>query len=175
MASPNKSGERWKLRVQRATRHHAKSLAKHLRLADREEIRAFSGMSPRAQLMQSTATHSSDGVVFGIRTTRKESAGLVGAPWLLGSDELVDVHRREFISRSREWLLKLSEGYFLLENYVYAKNIAHIRWLQRMGFEFVRLIPEFGVSREPFWQFQMSVAPPISASYPPSPLQTRPR
>ena len=52
-----------------------------------------------------------------------------------------------------EWVEKINNDYPLLLNYVHADNTVSKRWLKSLGFQFIDLIKEHGVGREPFYQF----------------------
>lgn len=77
-----------------------------------------------------------------------------GSVWLLGSDDLTQPPlRKQFLAEGRVWLNQLHAFRPLLFNFVDARNTVHIRWLRWMGFTFLRLHPEYGVERRPFWEF----------------------
>jgi hypothetical protein len=58
------------------------------------------------------------------------------------------------VRQSKHWIDALAQGYSRLENLVYAGNDVHVRWIQRVGFELVELLPEFGPYKQPFWRFR---------------------
>jgi hypothetical protein len=51
------------------------------------------------------------------------------------------------------WLHRLHKLYPLLGNHVDIRNTKHTKWLKRMGFSFLRVLPEYGVERRPFIEF----------------------
>jgi len=61
----------------------------------------------------------------------------IGAPWLLGTDEITDA-RWSFLKESRVWLDQIKNDYDLLWNRVHSRNTVHIRWLKWLGFQFGR-------------------------------------
>ena len=75
-----------------------------------------------------------------------------GSPWLLGTDKLIDT-KKEFIPQAKEWVERINGDYPLLLNYVHADNAVSIKWLKSLGFEFIKYIKEYGVGRQPFYQF----------------------
>lgn len=72
--------------------------------------------------------------------------------WLLAANGLLD-HRMEFARKSRAWVSYFQTKAPLLYNMVDQRNILHIRWLDWVGFKFVRVIPEWGKGRLPFVEF----------------------
>lgn len=76
-----------------------------------------------------------------------------GCPWLVGSD-LIDKHRRWFLSRCKEALPIISQSYSHLENCVDARNVRAIRWLRWLGFTIHPAAP-WGILGEPFHRFEM--------------------
>lgn len=89
--------------------------------------------------------------MFGV--TKIASVPGLGAPWMLASDELFDKHWRRFVREGKVWIGRLSSGYEVLENYAYAGNESHIRWLRSVGFDLVTLVP-YGAAQKPFWRFR---------------------
>jgi hypothetical protein len=78
----------------------------------------------------------------------------VGRIWLIGTDELVTKPlRSQFIRECPRYLAGMERMYKLLHNEIDERNTLHIRWLQWLGFTFIRRIPEHGVQRLPFWEF----------------------
>ena len=145
--------------VRLATIDDCNKLGPRLRAADKLELKASCGYGPITALTSSI--HASDeawvavdeeGVailMFGVVNAGQE---FVGVPWMLGSDGIYQ-HTRQLQSQCRQWLDVIHEDYSLLYNYVHAENPKAIRWLQWMGFTIVQLIPEFGVGKEPFYEF----------------------
>lgn len=145
------------LRVRPAALADAEALAPRLRPADLREIAARSGEAPVEVLRRGVGagkcyaieSHSGDVVaLFGVSPSHEPKLGIV---WLLGSEELVR-HKTTFLRHSREWLARLAEGYALLGNLVDERNTVHVRWLQWLGFRFLRRIP-LGRNGETFIEF----------------------
>lgn len=57
----------------------------------------------------------------------------VGAPWLLGTNEL-EANARDFLRMSRDFKDQLLRRYSILRNFVDVRNTASIRWLEWLGF-----------------------------------------
>jgi hypothetical protein len=78
--------------------------------------------------------------------------GVFASPWLLGSDKLIET-KRVMLPVSARWVEEKNIQYPLLLNHVHADNTVSIKWLKSLGFQFINLIKEFGVGKEPFYQF----------------------
>lgn len=65
----------------------------------------------------------------------RQSAKGLGAPWLLGTDGVVEA-RWKFLRESRGILESLERDYDVLWNQVHTRNEVHIRWLKWLGFDF---------------------------------------
>lgn len=74
-----------------------------------------------------------------------------GAPWMLGTD-LVREHARELMFFGKTTVSLFLDDYRHLYNMVHAENSASIRWLRRLGFEFLDPVehPRTGASFIPF-------------------------
>ena len=135
-------------------------LAKTLRKADKDEVLAVCNMEPKVALLQSYAlstecytAYRADTkqplAMFGyVRMQPKVSATI----WMLGSDELLEF-RSEFLRKSKEWTADFQAKNPLLYNLVDLRNKVHIRWLQWLGFKFIRVVPEYGPYNLPFVEF----------------------
>lgn len=152
-------------RVRIAVLDDVDNLDTRLRSVDRTEIRKNSGLTGAQALRGAFASPGPKKIysidyagrvlgMFGVRVTRVTPYDRIGAPWMVCSDELLEKYRRRFLKEYPIWIADLSEGYTLLENYVYAKNEGHIRWIRWAGFELVEYIEEYGIGKTPFWRFQ---------------------
>ena len=159
--------------VRKASEGDVANLVTRIRAADKTEILKNSGSSPEDALNAAFqysgpkkifAVEESTKVLslFGVYLIKNTGNERVGAPWMLCSDELFRKYRRRYIREYPIWIKELSEGYTLLENYVYAANEAHLKWIKWAGFDLVELIPDFGVGRVPFWRFQMRIKRKLS-------------
>lgn len=135
-----------------------KPLAENLRKADIEELAASTGLTPEVALRLSVSVSEEantivleDGTVVGIFGLSHMS-DTVGCPWLVGTDLLPTI-RTAFLRGSKAWIEEKNEEYPVLTNYVHAKNETAIQWLRFLGFNFINLIEEHGVGKEPFYEF----------------------
>lgn len=141
-----------------ATLEDANQLGPRLREADKLELRLSCGMGPCTALSLSfqnskkvyTAVDD-EGKPFAMFGVAGDNPNL-GIPWMLGSDGIYK-HASQFIEECKGWLDELEEDYELLMNYVHADNTKAIRWLKWMGFTMVRLVPEYGDGKAPFYEF----------------------
>lgn len=133
-------------------------LAPRLREADVKELAASSGEEPLEALIISLQVSSEcnaiiddDGLVIGLFGVAIVDEDL-GTPWLLGADGIKDISR-EFIRGCHSWVNQIQEEFPVLCNFVHAENKIAIRWLKKLGFTIINLVPEFGVGKEPFYEF----------------------
>ncbi|WP_428659501.1 hypothetical protein [Reyranella sp.] len=131
-----------------------------LRAADREEVEALTGRDPREALVASVERSASawagraDGelvCLFGV--VPMSLVGVVGVPWLLGSDAVAR-YGRPFLRRNRVYLREMLRVFPVLRNVVDARNAVSIRWLRWLGFTLGTPQP-MGVRGLPFIPFEM--------------------
>lgn len=134
-------------------------LSPKLRTQDVNEVAASSGFSPEEALLVSfnaggevNSIIASDGEVIGMFGVSPTDDPNLGVPWLLASPRLPEVSK-EFLPQSLEWVRAVNKQYPMLLNYVDKRNTVAIRWLKFLGFSFIRLIDEFGVGKQPFYEF----------------------
>lgn len=77
----------------------------------------------------------------------------IGAPWMLGTDEL-DRHSRILIRLTPDYISAMLQVFPELENYVHADNKVSVRWLKRLGFHLHPAAP-YGVQGKLFHKFTM--------------------
>lgn len=145
--------------VRLATINDCNLLGPRLRDADKEELKISCGLGPVTALTKSLndsdeAYVAVDGkgvpiLMFGVVNANLD---FIGVPWMLGGKGIYQ-HTRQLKSECKEWLDVVHKDYDLLFNYVHAENPKAIRWLQWMGFTMVRLVPEYGVGKKPFYEF----------------------
>lgn len=138
-----------------------KYLASVLRQGDIDELRASHGGSTRQAMWgaylvsrDTTFTGEANGVpvcVYGVREPCMLNT--VASPWMLASRDLV-LHSGEFLRRSKQMVEIFRNIFPVMENYVDARNIASIRWLQWVGFSVYYPKP-YGVEGLPFHRFDM--------------------
>ena len=145
--------------VRLATLNDCNVLGPRLRDADKYELKVSCGLGPVTALTHSLSASDNAYVavdenevpilMFGVVNAGQD---FVGVPWMLGSKGIYQ-HTRQLQAECKQWLDVVHKDYTLLYNYVHAKNPKAIRWLQWMGFTMVQLVPEFGVGKEPFYEF----------------------
>ena len=128
-----------------------------MRQQDAKEVMASNGLNPLRALQESFKVSQinnsiihEDGSVVGMFGLGVNTA--FASPWLLGTDKLIET-RKEFIPQARQWVEEANYHYPLLLNFVHADNSVSKRWLKSLGFEFIKLEKEYGIGKEPFYQF----------------------
>lgn len=136
------------------------ALTLEMRRADRDEVEALSGRTPREVLVASVERSASafaglaDGklvCLFGVVPV--SLIGVTGIPWLLGSDD-VCAYSRQFLRRNRVYVREMLAEFPVLTNVVDARNGVSIRWLRWLGFMMGAPTP-MGVRGLPFIPFRM--------------------
>lgn len=149
--------------IARPTTADVTHVAAYMREADRAEVWASGRLEPLAALEASVAIsrevwvgrvddvpvclfgvgHLSDGTLLG---------GAVGAPWLLGTNDLPR-HAVAFLRRNRPVVAGWRQSYGRLVNCVDARNSVAIRWLRWLGFTIHPAAP-WGAFGLPFHRFE---------------------
>jgi hypothetical protein len=144
-----------------ATYDHAVQLAPRLRAADAAEVRASNGLPVEDALVLSVALSANakawlvDGKVaalFGVAPTGRPG---VGAPWMVGSDDVLK-NKTFFLRQCRRYIHGFLEQFPVLTNYVDCRNIVAIQWLSWCGFALCEVEPFHGAQRLPFIRFQLA-------------------
>lgn len=145
--------------LRRARRRDVAFVAANMRQSDVDEVWAAKHASPQHALMSSflssrdiSFTGLANGepvLMFGV--VPPSPLGAVATPWALGTNALRE-HFREFVRRSKPVVETISLMFPVLENYVDARNIDAIRWLQWVGFS-VYYPNTYGVEQLPFHRF----------------------
>ena len=145
--------------VRLATINDCNKLGPRLRDADKYELKVSCGKGPVTALTLSLKASDAAYVavdevgqpilMFGVVNSPQANCGV---PWMLGSKGIYK-HTGQLQKECRQWLEVVHSDYDLLFNYVHAENPKAIRWLQWMGFTMIQLIPDFGVGKEPFYEF----------------------
>ena len=65
----------------------------------------------------------------------------------------VDEIARDVMKVSSQWVKDKNEEYPILVNYVHVGNEVSKLWLRRLGFTFIQLIEDYGVGKQPFYEF----------------------
>jgi len=134
-----------------------REIAPLMRSQDVTEITYSNGLAPLRALQESyrlsevcnSIIHEDGSVVgmFGVAGN-----GIFGSPWLLGTDKIIET-RHEFIPQAKTWVEEMNSIYPLLLNFVHVDNTVSKKWLKSLGFEFIKLEEEYGVGKQPFYQF----------------------
>jgi hypothetical protein len=131
------------MRIEEPCRAYAAYVARRLRKIDKDELWASEGREPFIACMEAFR-HSDDCIT--IVGDDERVVGLAGVNghyiWMLGTDRLTATasHRRQLARGAKAWIdamvqKRLEErGQVLLHNWVHAKNIDSIRWLESLGF-----------------------------------------
>ncbi len=134
-----------------------REIAPLMRSQDVTEIGYSNGLTPLKSLQGAynasevcnSIIHQDGSVVgmFGVANN-----GVFGSPWLLGTDKIIET-RKEFIPQAQTWVEDMNTIYPLLLNFVHVDNTVSKKWLKSLGFEFIKLDKEYGVGKQPFYQF----------------------
>lgn len=147
-------------KVVMATQEHVKYLAEHMRQRDIDEVWASSRRTPEEAISLSmlgsrdTMSGLADGRVvcmFGVAD--HSFMGDSGAPWLLATDE-VNKHAKAFLRLNKVYIDYIKGEYRILRNYVDARNVEAIRWLEWLGFNILPALP-IGADGLLFHPFEM--------------------
>ena len=79
----------------------------------------------------------------------------VGAPWMVGSDEMLN-HKTFLLRQCKRYIHGFLDTYPVLTNYVDCRNIVSIQWLAWVGFAMCEVEPFHGAQRLPFIRFQLA-------------------
>jgi len=121
-----------------ATVEAVNHIARGLRPEDVREVWASHRLTPMEAVVFSWAESR---IVRAVETDEGVPVALTGVVgdriWLLGTRELTATPRRRFqlCREGRQWVeYLLQETGVVLRNDVYAKNVASVAWLKRLGF-----------------------------------------
>lgn len=146
-----------RLEIRKATPEDVDYLSIHMRRSDKREIEAFSGRRARQSLEMGMSlgeayTAHYDGVpvlMFGVTSPHNLTGH--GVPWMLVSNKMT-IPPRKVLLASKRIVANMQHIYYSLENYVDVRNVAAIKWLKWLGFEFAPAIP-IGKRGELFHRF----------------------
>lgn len=131
-----------------------------MREADRAEVWAFGYDDPLRALTVGCelSTHcavvrvgGAPAAVLGLAPVNAVAG--VGAPWLLGTEE-VSRQARALTALTGRYIHAMLEAYPHLVNYVHAPNRTAVGWLRRIGFTLEPAAP-YGPRGEMFHKFEM--------------------
>lgn len=148
-----------KFEIVPAGRVYAQQLAPHLRIGDKIEIAASSGMEPLEALLGSVDVSDDDMcwaatlnklpiAMFGANPLEED----VGGIWMLCSPAIY-TNKRDFMRHCRKYLAIMHERYEFLTNFIDERNLPSMRWLPYLGFRPVQRVCDYGVGNVPFIQY----------------------
>lgn len=116
-------------------------ISTHLRKEDFDEVYAIKGDSPHYDVLRSWDLSAVRWMIFNKKALPAAVLGVItvnnysdiGVPWFLGTDRM-DNMKKFFITASRPVIKTMSSGYSTLINYVDARYIKTLRWLEWLGF-----------------------------------------
>lgn len=144
--------------VRPSTQDDVDYLANNLRPEDREEVLASHGST---QDVLQLGFDESDECWTIVVTDTEEIAGMygvgtldngVGVPWLLTAPALEKVYM-PFLRQSKQWVKDINKKYPVLTNAVDEDYKVSIKWLQFVGFTFIKRHETWGVGNKPFLEF----------------------
>ena len=147
------------LYVVHATPRHVRQLSPNLRTADRQEIKALTGLEPGPALTASYCVSTfaytvlRNGWPVGVGGIVEQDHGTAEG-WLVGSDDMTS-NWVEFAKGSLSFVRNVFDRYELVTNLVDVRNTVHLRWLEWFGCKFS---PPIMVGKEcrPFVRFYYS-------------------
>lgn len=146
-------------RVVKAEFDHVLPIAENMRDADAIEVWLASRKTPYQAVLEGfemsvkawTIMEGNTPIgMFGVSSV--STLGNEGIPWLLGTDRMLKV-RRQFIRESQRYLDEIHRLYPKLVNFVHINNVASLRWLSWLGFDFDGPV-EAGPERAEFFRFE---------------------
>lgn len=147
-----------------ATPAAARTVAQHLRQADLHELQAAHGVAVDSARLLLQALRMSGAsarmavlggrpiALFGCARAGTLLGGF-GVPWLLGTDDCLR-QGRALVRLGRLQVRDWHATHGVLRNWVDARNVVSIRWLQRLGFTLGDAVP-YGVQGLPFRPFEL--------------------
>lgn len=157
-------------KIEPADYDSVKDLFALIRESDAREVMASAGQTPEEAITLSMALSTDSWVllengapvcVFGVAPVVGKPG--VGSPWMMASHRFAAskapprIRRRitrVILAESKKYIGKMLDQFFLLENYVDARNDASIRWLKWCGFKLDPAVP-YGIAQLPFHNFYM--------------------
>ena len=140
-------------------------VAANMREADRAELKASGRESPQESLLTGLlfsrpclTSCMANGDITAMWGVVPGNDG-AGAIWLLGTNVMAEAiessaaARLRFIRMAKEQIDKMHQTYPVLWNRVDARNEAHVKWLQWMGFTFIAEHPNYGAEGRRFLEF----------------------
>ena len=121
------------------------SVGQRLRLHDRIEVTAMSGITCPVKALQASVEASTywcytctcEGIpeiIYGVAPTAPELE--MATPWMLSTPVALREAPKEFMYLARREVPRMQECAPLLYNHVLVDNVVSIKWLTKLGFEF---------------------------------------
>lgn len=139
-----------------------REIAANLRQSDRDEVKASSALSPEDALLASVQLSSHAYVVLSDHPLCSGPIAAfgaaphplpgVGVAWMLGTDG-IRRESRAIAHRCRRYMDELNAAYFMLWNFIDARNELSMRWLRWGGFELLAEHPNHGPEGRTFFTF----------------------
>ena len=136
-------------------------VAENMRKEDVDEVRAQTGACPKGGLLYAyfmskpcLTVVSRHGHLMAMGGVVPEGEN-IGRIWLLGCQSMVDdsIDRRWFLRKSKEKLAEMQSLYPLLFNMVDARNEVHVKWIDWLGFTFIKKHLNWGPESRMFYEF----------------------
>ena len=147
-------------KVRETIKRDCEILAEKMRESDRNEIWSSHRATPIEALEQGlnesgdfcyTLLLNEEVVgIFGVNRVDNKS----GVVWLMGSSNMTS-NKSGFYKVSKEYLRLFRKEFDMLFNYVDNRNKQTSKWLEKLGFSFVKQEQEFGVDGIPFNLFMI--------------------
>jgi len=78
-----------------------------------------------------------------------------GCIYMVATEQLFsnNKYKIQLIREGRKWVDELLKSYKILYNVVYAENEKAMKWLETLGFKFIKYHKEYGNHKKPFYEF----------------------
>lgn len=133
----------------------------NMRAMDRLEAVYQTGQDPDSALKVSYLSSKTVMAICGDDDNPIGVCGVTsgGVIYMVATDELFSrkKYKIQLIREGRKWVDELLKSYKILYNVVYAENIAAMKWLNTLGFQFIKYHKEYGEHKKPFVQFMRTV------------------
>ena len=136
-------------------------VADNMRKEDVAEVKAQTGACPKGGLLYAyfmskpcLTTVSRHGHLMSMGGVVPEGKNM-GRIWLLGSQSMFDdsIDKRWFLRSSKKTLAEMQRLYPLLFNMVDARNEVHVKWIDWLGFTFIKKHLNWGPESQMFYEF----------------------
>ena len=136
-------------------------VAENMRKEDVAEVKAQTGACPKGGLLYAYFMSKPCLTVVSRHGHLMAMGGVVpsgektGRIWLLGCQSMVDdsMDKRWFLRKSKETLAEMQSLYPLLFNMVDARNEVHVKWIDWLGFTFIKKHLHWGPEDRMFYEF----------------------